>query len=81
LSIKSPAKINIPARLAHISTALVQELCFESEEVPQDRQMLAKYAMAWNECALAFKDRERWAEAAEAFRNAMWLYGRLQSKA
>jgi tetratricopeptide (TPR) repeat protein len=59
----------------------VQELLLESEEVPQDRQMLAKYAVAWNECALAFKDRERWAEAAEAFHNAIRLYGRLQAKA
>ncbi len=42
--------------------------------------MLYKYAIAWNECAIAFKELQLWEEAAEAYRNTMRLYAKLQSK-
>ena len=41
--------------------------------------MLQKYAMGWNECALAFKHLELWAEASEAYQNSILLYTKLQS--
>jgi hypothetical protein len=42
-----------------------------------ERQLMYKYAIAWNECALAFKDLQLWSQAAEAFSNSMQLYSKL----
>jgi len=62
---RSPLKIKLPnpsvVEVAHIGNQLVQDLRLESEESKGsrssvERQMLQKYALAWNECALAFKD-------------------------
>ena len=42
--------------------------------------MLQKYAIAWNECAIAFKDLQLWSQASEAFQNSIDLYNKLGNK-
>jgi hypothetical protein len=59
---RSPLKIKLPSpqivEIAH--KQLVQDLRLESEESGKsgsvERQMLFKYALAWHECALSFKE-------------------------
>lgn len=85
LSIRSPLKLKLP------SPSVVQfenrtsggGFRLESESDSQmsvERQLMYKYAIAWNECAIAFKDLQLWSQAAEAFSNSMQLYNKLQHK-
>jgi len=42
--------------------------------------MLQKYVMAWNELAISLFNSQLWSEAAEAYKNSIHMYSKLQLK-
>ena len=91
LSLKSPACTQprsgqVPGG-ARINNLLIQEMRLESQESKGslsqkniERQMLQKYAVAWNELAIGYCALKLWTDAAEAFKNAVQLYTKLSMR-